>query len=524
MKFRKKASAMILATALIVSSAITSYAGFMKEEIVGNNRYETAAKIADRMGEYSVAILVNGNSIADGLSASGLAGKENAPILLTKKHEIPQETLERFFGVEKIYIIGGEGAISKDVEEELSYYGLYTERIAGNNRVETSIEVSKEIGDYSEAFLVNGFKGEADAMSVAAVAARDKTPIILTNGKEAPTYKMDGVMYYVVGGDAVMSDSLQYEFEAERLSGSNRYTTNKEIVKRFYPDANKVYFAKGELLVDALAVSSLAKDEGLVLVNDNSDKTAIYGKDHLIQVGGMSQDIVNRVVEAIYSEPQDNINPDDEQQQEEINPDENTENLGDTYDINSPEFQDIVRTEFYRLLDEYRAREGKRVVFHYWRMEESSWLKSKHMIDNSYFSHDNNGIYLEYPHHGGGAECIAGNWFTQSVTEEAGKDLAKRLFEQWKNSPGHNAILLSETNDDLNKCVDIDGFSFYAKESNYNESFYGRKIDRSSGKIYMIKATYHSTEINPTIYWGPGQDVDWTASVAPITSKEEVFK
>lgn len=26
-------------------------------------------------------------------------------------------------------------------------------------------------------------------MSVASVSARDKTPIILTNGKEAPTYK-----------------------------------------------------------------------------------------------------------------------------------------------------------------------------------------------------------------------------------------------------------------------------------------------------------------------------------------------
>lgn len=152
------------------------------------------------------------------------------------------------------------------------------------------------------------------------------------------------------------------------------------------------------------------------------------------------------------------------------------------------------------------------------------WLKSKHMIDNNYFSHNNNGIYLEYPHHGGGAECIAGNWFTDRVTEYGGKKIANLLFNQWKNSPGHNAILLSETKDDLNKCVNIDGFSFYAKESNYNESFYGRKIDRSSGKIYMIKATYHSTVINPTIYWGPGQDVDWTASVAPITSKEEVFK
>lgn len=83
MKFRKKSITMILTTALIASSAIISHAIFMKEEIVGSNRYETAAKIADRMGEYSVAILVNGNSISDGLSASGLAGKENAPILLT---------------------------------------------------------------------------------------------------------------------------------------------------------------------------------------------------------------------------------------------------------------------------------------------------------------------------------------------------------------------------------------------------------------------------------------------------------
>ncbi|WP_300530075.1 cell wall-binding repeat-containing protein [Peptacetobacter sp.] len=421
MKFRKKSITMILTTALIASSAIISHAIFMKEEIVGSNRYETAAKIADRMGEYSVAILVNGNSISDGLSASGLAGKENAPILLTKKYEIPQETLEKLFGVEKIYIVGGEGAISKNVEKELNNYGLYTERIAGKDRIETSLEVSKEIGNYSKVFLVNGFKGEADAMSVASVSARDKTPIILTNGKEAPTYKKNGVIYYVVGGNAVMSDSLQYDFDAERLSGSNRYTTNKAIFERFYNDTNKIYFAKGDLLIDALAVSPLSKNNGLILVGNNSDKTTIYGKEHLIQVGGMSRIIVDQVIESIYSEPQDNIKPNEEQPQEEINPDENTETLGDTYDINSAEFQDIVRTEFYRLLDEYRAREGKRAVFHYWRMEESSWLKSKHMIDNNYFSHNNNGIYLEYPHHGGGAECIAGNWFTDRVTEYGGK-------------------------------------------------------------------------------------------------------
>lgn len=358
-------------------------------------------------------------------------------------------------------------------------------------------------------------------MSVAAVAARDKTPIILTNGKEAPTYKMDGVMYYVVGGDAVMNDSLQYEFEAERLSGSDRYKTNKVIFERFYNDTNKIYFTKGDLLIDALAVSPLSKNSGLVLVGNNSDKTVIYGKEHLIQVGGMSRNIVNQVIESIYSEPQDNIKPDNEQQEDEIKPDENTEEPVDTYDINSAEFQDIVRTEFYRLLDNHRAVNGKRKSIHYWRMEESTWLKSKHMIDNSYFSHDNNGIYLEYPHHGGGAECIAGNWVTQSITEEEGKELAKRLFEQWRDSPGHNSIMLSDNYDDLNKNESIDGFSFYAKIPDDGESFFGKR----RGKSYMIKATYQLTNWNERNSWGEGQnDLDWTASRVPITSKGEIFE
>lgn len=141
MKFREKASAIVLAVVLTAGSLVPVNA-FMKQEIVGNNRYETADKVADQKGDYSTAILVNGNSIADGLSASGLAGKENAPILLVKKDSIPRETMDRLMGVEKIYIIGKEGAISSDVENELHMYGMYTERIGGNNRIETSLEVS----------------------------------------------------------------------------------------------------------------------------------------------------------------------------------------------------------------------------------------------------------------------------------------------------------------------------------------------------------------------------------------------
>ena len=54
------------------------------------------------------------------------------------------------------------------------------------------------------------------------------------------------------------------EFDAERISGSNRYETNRAVIKEFYPNKNKYYYTKGDLLVDALAVSPLSKDNGVV--------------------------------------------------------------------------------------------------------------------------------------------------------------------------------------------------------------------------------------------------------------------
>ena len=473
MKFKEKASAIVLAVVLTAGSLVPVNA-FMKQEIVGNNRYETAAKIADQMGDYSTAILVNGNSIADGLSASGLAGKENAPILLVKKDSIPKETMDRLMGVEKIYIIGKEGAISSNVENELHMYGMYTERIGGNNRIETSLEVSEKIGDYSKAFLVNGMKGEADAMSVASVAARDNAPIILTNGKDNPTYKMDGVKYYVVGGNAVMSDSLKNSFEAERLSGSNRYITNKVIVEKFYPDTNRLYFAKGDGLVDALTVSPLAKNSGLALVSENSDKSVFYQKEDLVQIGGMSSSIVDKVFNATMSETP---NPDENQKPEP--PIEDQKPSEQTYDINSAEFQKIVRDEFYRLLDAHRTNKfGYPKVEHHWAFEESAMAKSKHMIDNNYYSHD---PWITGPHVSDSAECIHWIYVRGEVTESKGIEVANELFNDWKNSSGHNDILLGDATDILNCRYNLDGFAFAAK--------WNGRYDR-----YDLKATYHAGE------------------------------
>ena len=292
MKLRKRLSALALC-AVLLGTSVAPVSAATHEKIVGNNRYETAAKIADEMGEYKTAILVNTDkSLADGLSASSLAGKENAPILLSKKDKLPEATAKRLEKVKKVYIIGSKKAISEEIEKQLA--GKEIHRIAGKDRIDTSVKVAKLLkGAGTAGFIVNGFTGEADAMSVAAVAARDKAPIILTNGKKMPVDI--GVYYYVIGGEKAVSPELELEVDGERIYGNNRYETNKEVIKYFYKKSGKMYFTRGDSLVDSLTASALAKNDGIAFVSAKSDKSILRNRGTLVQVGGMKDEIVKDV-------------------------------------------------------------------------------------------------------------------------------------------------------------------------------------------------------------------------------------
>ena len=258
-------------------------------EIIGKDRYETAALIADEIGYYDTAVLVNAeNTMSDGLSASALSGKYNAPILLTKKDSIPDSTMKRLKKASTIYIIGGENAISENVEKELS--GKKVIRIGGSNRYETSELIAEHIGNYDRAFIVNGLEGEADAMSASAVSSKYNAPIILTNGKNSDYDPKSDTKYYAIGGENVLSDSIVSEYNAERISGDDRYETNREVIEKFYSSSSKYYFTNGNTLVDALSASLPAKNYGIVLVSSKSDNSVLEDKN-TVQVGGMDFEI-----------------------------------------------------------------------------------------------------------------------------------------------------------------------------------------------------------------------------------------
>ena len=339
--------------------------------LAGDNRFETAVKVAKEyanltsntvtgkhaQGDINI-VLVNGNALVDGLAASPLAASKSnkvydydeqkynqkaAPILLTNSDSLPKETkayLKEILSEVKIghlndvtiNLVGGETVLERGLERELKSLGFKVERFGGDNREETSLEVAKEINNSTDKAFVVGADGEADAMSIAAVAAEKKTPIVVAKKggiSEEALYELRDQYVTVIGGEAVVSKSEYNAIKAEakgvqRIFGSNRQETNAEIISKYYkkasategfvgPAENVIVAKDGRTnkteLVDALAAANMAaaKNAPIVLATDKLSKSqgnvlnlnAVNTKA-LYQVGhGVSRDVVKAIAKTL---------------------------------------------------------------------------------------------------------------------------------------------------------------------------------------------------------------------------------
>ena len=322
--------------------------------LAGDNRYETAVNIAketallNKISNGTNAttgniVLVNGDSLVDGLSAAPLAShlagaNANAPILLTKANELPKETKaylrtllsDATIGGLKsvtINIVGGTSVVSKAVEKELRAEGFEIKRFAGDNREETSLAVAREIGTEKGAFVV-GAEGEADAMSIAGVAAKkgadEQAPIIVAKKgglTEDAMLELEDVKTTVIGGENAVSAS-DYNALAtytgknnlRRISGENRKATNAAVIKAFYTlnNTESVIVAKDgqnnkSELIDALTAANLASVQNapVVLGTNNLSDAQINALElnaksakNVYQVGyGVARDVVKTVAQ-----------------------------------------------------------------------------------------------------------------------------------------------------------------------------------------------------------------------------------
>ncbi|WP_418565852.1 cell wall-binding repeat-containing protein [Peptacetobacter sp.] len=323
--------------------------------LAGDNRYETAVEIAEEYAGLDVVtgsdstngniVLVNGNSLVDGLAAAPLAeslnvnSRSKTPILLTESDKLPTATKDYLFRVlknielgnlenVKISIVGGTSVVSKSLERELEGYGFDVERFGGDNREETSLEVAEAVfsnnkSSKGNAYVV-GAQGEADAMSIAPVAAGAETPIIVAkNGglSEDAIDELKGFNVTVIGGENAVSAADFKALKAKansiiRVAGENRQATNAAIINKYYTISNtsNVIVAKDgqnnkNELIDALAAANMASEKKapIVLATNKLSTSQINalelkGKnaEALYQVGnGVARDVVKEIAQRL---------------------------------------------------------------------------------------------------------------------------------------------------------------------------------------------------------------------------------
>ncbi|HIS40089.1 MAG TPA: cell wall-binding repeat-containing protein [Candidatus Aphodovivens avistercoris] len=270
----------------------------------GSDRYDTSAREAlYGFSKSSVAIVASGAGYADSISAAGLAGALNCPIVLTDPSYVPDvtENALRTLGVTDIVLLGSETVASKNVENQLkTIVGANgsVERVWGKDRYATQMEVYKygvRNGLWNtDTVVVSSAIDFADALSVSPISFKKKAPVFfIDSSKLLPSAQkavfesgaFDGYNIILTGSTVVTSAAaekyLQGIGSTVRLSGSDRYATSEAIcnyaVNNLGMTWNGVALASGTAPYDALGGGVIqGKENSVMLLNDEGNpKSAI---------------------------------------------------------------------------------------------------------------------------------------------------------------------------------------------------------------------------------------------------------
>jgi putative cell wall-binding protein len=179
------ASSLALATAATSLSSITAGSEITLATIPQGSSFSSVPAVA----------IATGENFPDALGIASIAGAKKMPVLLTEANGLPTETLETLkrLNPAKIYLIGGEGSISLQVEQKiktgLNLSSSQIRRLAGESRYDTMAAVAKEFqGDIQNLSFATG-EDFPDALAGAALAAHQGSTIMLvpkTSLKEYP--------------------------------------------------------------------------------------------------------------------------------------------------------------------------------------------------------------------------------------------------------------------------------------------------------------------------------------------------
>ncbi|MGD6803420.1 cell wall-binding repeat-containing protein [Rossellomorea vietnamensis] len=178
-----------------------------------------------------------------------------------------------------------------------------SERIKGETRYETAVEISKSGWTSADTVVIARGDSFPDALAGAPLAYKHDAPILLTDKdvltkavKEEIT-RLGAKNVIILGGTAAVDNYVEYQLEGmgldvERIGGKDRWATAANIAARMGGTPEKAVIANGNNFPDALAVASYAARHGYpILLTENDDlpmstDIALNGIESTIVVGG----------------------------------------------------------------------------------------------------------------------------------------------------------------------------------------------------------------------------------------------
>lgn len=292
--------------------------------IAGQNRFDTSGKIAETYsngGKVDNIILASGRTFPDAVTGGVLTSKLNAPMLLVgsnKDNEKIYDYIKNNLASDgTVYILGGTGAVSQDVEDYVSKtLKVSTVRISGTDRFETNEKIIEKLNPAAGTPVILAKASDfPDALSASGIASIKGYPIILVQGKDLSdsakkvlTNIKPGTVY-VIGGTGAVDDNIITEVkkavttltdkDITRIAGQNRYETSMNVVKYFNLNIGNLMLTSGSDFPDALSGTALAaKEYAPILITSNgaiNDELTVISKYSNITIlggyGAVSQKI-----------------------------------------------------------------------------------------------------------------------------------------------------------------------------------------------------------------------------------------
>ena len=178
---------------------------------------------------------------------------------------------------------------------------INVDRIAGDNRYETSAKISQQtFPNHIKTVVLASGENFADSLVAGSLANKENAPVLLTQKEKLPQVIKDEITrlkpeeVIIVGGEK--SVNIKGIKNVKRLAGKDRFETSVEVYKHVNPNG-KVALASGLNFADALCATPLSSKENLpIILTDGhnlpkgitKDKVAlIFGGEKSVNIKGL---------------------------------------------------------------------------------------------------------------------------------------------------------------------------------------------------------------------------------------------